>query len=245
MLDYLFILAISLLIGSFLNVVIYRLPRGESIIRPGSRCIICGHKLAWADLVPLISYIQAKGRCRYCGNNISLRYPLVEFLTAITFGLVYLKWGMSIWTGAGWLLTSLLISVAFIDLDTGLIPDKITYPGIILGMLLSYFTVGIPSALSGSLLYAGILLIIAAVSRGGLGGGDIKLAALVGAYTGLQGAVMALLLSSLSGGLWAIMLLLFNQANRKTAVKFGPFMAAAAWLVWMYGAQFSYFYWHF
>jgi leader peptidase (prepilin peptidase)/N-methyltransferase len=166
----------------------------------------------------------------------------VEILTAISFLLIYHKSGLSIATGAGWLFTMLLITSAFIDADTGIIPNKITYPGIIVGLVLSYFTVGVSSALLGGLLFGGILLLAALISRGGMGGGDIKLAAMVGIFTGFKGAFLAFILSSVLGGVWAVVLLLRGKANRQTAIRFGPFIALTAWVIWTYGPQITNYY---
>lgn len=231
------IIIIGLIIGSFLNVVIYRFPRRESVVWPGSHCPVCGQQLKTGDLLPVLSYIWLRGRCRYCGGKIGLRYPLVEILTAITFLLIYLPWGLS-WQGlAGIVLTMLLIPAAFIDLDHGIIPDRLTYPGIIIGLLLSPFTAGFTSSLLGALFFGGILLLAALISRGGMGGGDIKLAAAIGAFTGWPGALLAFLLSSLLGGAWGLILLLSQKANRKTTIKFGPFLALGGWIAYVWGVQ--------
>lgn len=228
---------LGLIAGSFLNVVIYRLPAGESVVWPGSRCAGCGHALGAFDLVPVLSWLWLKGRCRYCGERISPRYPFIELLTGLTFLFIYLVYDLSFFTAAGWILTCILLVSAFIDLDHGIIPNVITYPGIILGLLLSYYTVGVPAALLGALLFGGVLFLTAWLSRGGMGGGDVKLAFLIGAFTGWQGAVLAFILSSVGGGLWAFALLLKGRAGRKTALKFGPFLAAAGWLAFVYGSQ--------
>jgi leader peptidase (prepilin peptidase)/N-methyltransferase len=194
------------------------------------------------DLIPVLSYLFLRGKCKYCGERISMRYPIVELLTAVGFLLVYLKSGSTIETGAGWIFTIMLITSAFIDADTGIIPNKITYPGIILGLILSYFTVGVPSALLGGSLFGGILLLAALISQGGMGGGDIKLALMVGIFSGLQGAFLAFILSSILGGLWASILLLSGKANIQTAIRFGPFIAIAAWVTWTYGPEITNYY---
>lgn len=229
------IIITGLIIGSFLNVVIYRLPRGESVVLPGSHCPNCGQKLKAWELIPVLSYIWQQGKCRYCCTGISLRYPLVESITAAAFILIYLQWGIS-WQGlAGIILTVLLIPAAFTDLDHGIIPDRLSITGIIIGLLLSPLTVGFTSSLSGLLLFGGIFFLAALLSRGGMGGGDIKLAAAIGAFTGWQGALLAFILSSLLGGIWGLILLLRKQADRKTAIRFGPFLALGGWLAFTWG----------
>lgn len=159
----------GLITGSFLNVVIYRLPAGKSVIYPRSRCLNCGHMLKTGDLVPVLSYVWLKGRCRYCGEKISIQYPVIELLTAAGFWLIYLKWNISFFTLSGWLLTSVLIVCAAVDWNMGIIPNLVTYPGMMLGLFLSCFTVGVPSAFLGALLLGGILLLTAFLSRGGNG----------------------------------------------------------------------------
>jgi leader peptidase (prepilin peptidase)/N-methyltransferase len=231
------VLLFALITGSFLNVVICRLPVGESVVWPGSRCTACGHGLGAKDLVPVLSWLWLKGRCRYCDQKISLRYPGIELLTGLAFLLIYFEWDMSYFTVSGCLLTSILITGAAIDYDKGIIPNIITYLGIVLGLLLSYFTVGVPSAFLGALLFGGILFLAGILSRGGMGGGDIKLALLIGAFTGLQGSALAFILTSLIGGVWAVYLLASRKAGRKTVVKFGPCLAIGGWLAFVYGTE--------
>lgn len=223
--------------------VIYRLPRGESVVWPGSHCAACQHPLKALDLIPVLSYLLLKGQCRYCSQKISPRYPLVEIITALLFLLVHWNFAWTVQTLAGCIFTSVLVVVSFTDIEKGIIPDLITYPAAIVGLILSFYTIGIKEALLGALLFSAAFFIVALVSRGGMGGGDIKLAAVIGAFVGLPGIFLVFVISSLLGGFWAIRLLLQGKASRKTAIKFGPFLAVAAWLVWMYGLQMMTFYW--
>lgn len=234
MYDFGLIIAIALLIGSFINAVIYRLPRQESLVWPGSHCRACGHRLPAWDMIPVISYLWLRGKCRFCRRRISLRYLLVEIIIVFSFGLIYRKWGLTVESGVGWVLTSILTICAITDLEEGIIPNCITYPGILAGLLLSPLTIGIESSIQGAIFFAGILLMAALISSGGMGGGDIKLAGVIGAFTGLTGAILTLFLSALGGSLWAMLLIWQGKADCKTAIKFGPFLAAAAWLVWLY-----------
>ncbi|MGE5455085.1 MAG: prepilin peptidase [Methylocystaceae bacterium] len=234
---YIGLVVFSLIVGSFLNVVIYRLPERRSISYPPSHCLHCEHRLGVWDLIPVVSYLFLCGRCRYCSERISLRYPMVEGLTAITFLLVYLQYGYSLSTLAGWLLTSVLIACAFIDIDHGIIPDRITYPAFVAGLIFAWWTIGLQSSLVGAALFGGILLLAAVLSRGGMGGGDIKLAAVIGAFAGLPGAVVGLFVASVSGGLWAVVLLITGRAKRRTAIRFGPFLAIGGWVGGVYGGQ--------
>ncbi len=234
---YLTVAAVGLIFGSFTNVLIARIPAGESIVTPPSHCPHCGHRLGVLDLVPVLSWLWLKGKCRYCRERIRPRYPLVELLTAALFIGVFLRWGLSAWTLAGWVLTVILVSCAFIDLDEGIIPDAITIPGVILGLAVSFFTLGFFPALWGALAFGGVLFLVAVISNGGMGGGDIKLAAVIGAFTGLPGAAVTLLLSSFMGAVFGITLMLVGRAGRKTPVKFGPFLAVAAYTAYLFARE--------
>ena len=234
---YLAVAAVGLIFGSFTNVLIARIPAGESIITPPSHCPRCGHRLGVLDLVPVLSWLWLKGKCRYCRERIRPRYPLVELLTAALFIGVFLRWGLSAWTLAGWVLTVILVSCAFIDLDEGIIPDAITIPGVILGLAVSFFTLGFLPALWGALAFGGVLFLVAVISKGGMGGGDVKLAAVIGSFTGLPGAFITLLLSSFLGAVYGVTLMLVGRAGRKTPVKFGPFLAVAAYTAYLFARE--------
>lgn len=234
---YIIVTAVGLIFGSFTNVLIARIPAGESIVTPPSHCPHCGHRLGVLDLVPVLSWLWLKGKCRYCRERIRPRYPLVELLTAALFIGVFLRWGLSAWTLAGWALTVILVACSFIDLDEGIIPDVITIPGVILGLAVSFFTLGFLPALWGALAFGGVLFLVAVISKGGMGGGDIKLAAVIGAFTGLPGAVITLLLSSFMGAVFGITLMLMGRAGRKTPVKFGPFLAVAAYTAYLFSNE--------
>ncbi len=227
----------GLIIGSFINVIIYRVPLGKSLIWPGSHCPACHQNIKAYDLIPVISYIVLKGECRHCRARISLRYPLTEIVTGTAFLLVYLNSGSTISMAAGLFLSSLLIAGAFIDIDHGIIPDKLTGFGIIGGLLLSPFTVTPMSAATGALFFGGILLSAGVLSDGGMGGGDIKLGLAIGAFCGLPHAVLAFIISSLAGGVWGGLMLITRSAGRKSAIKFGPFLALGSYLAYVYGKQ--------
>jgi len=161
----------------------------------------------------------------------------VEILTAILFSLIYIKYSWSWATLAGCLLTAILITVSFIDIDTGYIPDIITYPGMLTGVMVGYFTIGFISALYGMLAFAAVYLAILFISRGGMGGGDVKLAGVIGAFTGLEGAWLTFILSSLLAGLWAVILLAQGKAQMKSEIRFGPFLALAGYIVYVWGQE--------
>ncbi|MBO8159238.1 A24 family peptidase [Thermosyntropha sp.] len=237
-----FVFLLGLIIGSFLNVVIYRLPEGKSVVWPGSFCPECGIRLKALDLIPVLSYVFLKGRCRYCNSQISPVYPAVELLTGFLFVLVYMKYGLTLQTLTGIVLTSLLIPAAIIDIKKGIIPNKITYPGVVAGLALSFTGIGVKNSLAGAASLAAVYLLAAVLSRGGMGGGDVKLAAVIGAFTGLKGALATFILSSLAGGIWALFLLATGKGGRKTEVRFGPFLAVSAWISFMFADEILFYY---
>lgn len=234
---YLTVAAVGLLFGSFTNVMIARIPAGESIVTPPSHCPQCGHRLNALDLVPVLGWLFLQGKCRYCRRPISCRYPLVEILTAALFAGVYWRWGVSWETLAGWILVIILVSTAFIDLDEGIIPDVITIPAVAIGLAISFSTIGFFPASWGALAFSGVLFLVAILSNGGMGGGDVKLAAVIGVFAGIPGAIITLLLASFLGAIFGITLMALGKAGRKTPVKFGPFLAIGAYTAYLFSNQ--------
>lgn len=230
---------VGAMVGSFANVVIYRVPRRESVVAPRSRCPACGHPIAARDNVPLLSFLLLRGRCRHCGTAISWRYPLVEALTALLFVAVWRAFGPT-WEGLrAALFVLILVVVVFVDLDHRLIPNAVTYPGMTAGLLLA-LPDG-PAALAERVL-AGVgagafFLAVAVVSRGGMGGGDVKLAAVMGLFLGWPAIAAALFLSFLAGGLVGIALILLRLRRRKDAIPFGPFLALGSLAGLFWGAS--------
>lgn len=232
------LLALSLLLGSFLNVCIYRIPRGESIAYPPSHCRACGHRLTARELVPLLSWLWQRGRCRHCGAAISWRYPLVELLTAVLLTLVYLRFGWS-WATVYWsAITALLIVISFIDLDTLEIPTELVMGGAVLATAYNCFSRR-PFAewALGGLLGFGLFYLIYHLSRGGMGGGDVRLAGLLGLALGWRQLLLALFISFTSGAVIALLLLLTGRAKRGDPIPFGPFLAAGGYLAALWGEQ--------
>ncbi|MDP2053519.1 MAG: prepilin peptidase [Acidobacteriota bacterium] len=227
-------LFMGLCIGSFLNVVIYRLPLGQSLVSPGSRCTKCGYQLRWYDNVPVLSWALLGGRCRQCRTAISIQYPVVEIITGLLFVLV--AW----LTPVGPLLFSRLILVAIlvalfgIDLEHQILPNSITLPGIVIGLMFSAIAPpGWQDALLGTLLGAGVLYGIAAAyyavrREEGLGMGDVKMLAMIGAFLGWQAVLVTLVLSSFSGALIGMALIAAQRGGMKLALPFGTFMAVGA-----------------
>ena len=235
---YLFISIVTgLIVGSFLNVCIYRIPRGESIVFPPSHCPKCGSRVAVRDLIPVFSYLFLKGRCRYCRERISPLYPLVEVITGLLFAVMYIHFGPGALLVKYIFLTAVLVVVTFIDLEFYLIPDRIVLFALIGGLPLNLIVrdLTIVSALSGILSASGLLLILAIVSRGGMGGGDIKLAAVIGFYLGWPSGLFSVLLACLLAGFLGMILLMTRLKKRKDAIPFGPFIVVGTLITVFWG----------
>jgi leader peptidase (prepilin peptidase) / N-methyltransferase len=237
MLEPLTIFIFGLIIGSFCNVVIYRLPQGTSIITPGSHCRSCGTPIRPWENIPVLSYLVLRGRCRACKEHISLRYPSVELVSSVLYVLIWLKYGFSIPFAAYAALTSTLLTVALIDYDHKIIPNTITLPGIVIGLGLSLWALPITplASLLGILLGGVFFYLIALVSKGGMGGGDIKLIAMIGAFLGWQGAFFTILSGALLGSLVGVSLMVLGKKGRKDKVPFGPFLSVGAILFILWG----------
>jgi len=224
---------LGLLLGSFNNVLIYRLPRGESVVRPGSRCPACGHVLRWWENVPLLSFVVLRGRCSSCPAAIPWRYPLVEALTAAGVMYAYARYGIS-WAGlTSAALAFLLVPVFFIDLEHRIIPDRITLPGIVLGLVLSFARAGakgVEQAMMAALGAGVFFLAVAVLSKGGMGGGDVKLAAMLGAFTDPVRVGVGVFAGILAGGAVGLWLLATGRKARKDVIPFGPFLAAGGFV---------------
>lgn len=227
-------------VGSFLNVCIWRLPRGESLILPPSHCIYCNAKIKWWENIPLASFIALRGRCRYCNKKIPSRYPVVELLTGLIYGVFAFKYGLSLDLLIWLVLASALVVVTFIDIEHRLILDRITYPGILVGIIasLAIFQRGpvssFISSIFGLLCGGGLLLVLAVVSRGGMGVGDVKLGAMVGAFLGWKLVLVALFLASAAGAIIGSMMILSRWPKAKSLkeawrkgrqIPFGPYIA--------------------
>ncbi|HCC32285.1 MAG TPA: prepilin peptidase [Clostridiales bacterium] len=219
----------GLCVGSFLNVCIHRLPLRTSVIFPPSRCPACGTVLRAIDLVPLLSYLRLRGQCRSCGKGIALRYPMVELATAAGFVAVVARWGPGLAAFQAAVFLSLLIVACFTDLETGIIPNRVTIPGTIVGLaLMAFGPAGPVPAVLGMVAGGGALLLLALVSGGGMGGGDVKLGALMGAFLGWPDIGAALAVAFLAGGVAGIVLLAARRKRRRDPIPFGPFLVAGA-----------------
>ena len=226
-LTYLFIFILGAVIGSFLNVCIYRLPAQQSVITPPSNCPNCHTPIRFYDNMPILSFLLLRGRCRTCGTPISAQYILVEILNGAGYMLIIWKFGLSLESALYAILFSSLLVASAIDLYHRIIPDVITIPGIIAGLLASAFILpsGIKDSIAGTLLGGSIFFIVAVASRGGMGGGDIKLIAMIGAFLGWPNVIITIILSSFLGSLVGIFMMIFFGKGRKYPVPFGPFLA--------------------
>ncbi len=235
-----FILGAS--IGSFLNVLIYRIPRKISISTGRSFCPNCGHKLSFFDLIPILSFIFLKGRCRYCKEKISILYPIVEAITGLIFLLSFLFFGYSIYYIKFIIFSSVLILISIIDLQTMEIPDEPVFFGLFLGVIFLLIEKNYFNALIGLVIPPVIFFLIIVLSKGGMGGGDFKLSFLFGLYLGFPKIIPWFFLSFLLGFFPAIILLLTKKATRKTPLPFGPFMALSGIITFLFGSQIIRFY---
>ncbi len=230
---------LGLAVGSFLNVCIWRLPREESIIRPGSHCPACSTVLRVRDLVPLLSWIFLRGKCRFCGAKISPRYPAVELLTGGLFLVTYLHYGPSWEMIAVMLFSAFMVAITFIDLDHQIILDGMLALLAASGLVMQLATgaVGFWSMWLGALAGGGLLLVLAIISRGGMGGGDVKFAAALGFWLGWPAVMIGLFIGFVSGGFISLLLLVTGLRGRKDFIPFGPFIALGAWITLLYGKQ--------
>lgn len=232
-----FLLGIA--IGSFLNLCIDRLPRGQSIIRPPSRCDVCQHKLGPLELVPLLSYLYLRGKCRYCGAPIPYRIPLVEAMTGLIFLLLWNHYGFSIELPLAMLFACLFMVILVIDIEHHLILNRVVYPAIALAFLVPILTpgYGIISAVIGGATGAGILLPLALLFPSGMGMGDVKLAALIGLLVGFPQVLIVLLSTFVIGGAVGGGLLLARLKGRKDPLPLAPFFTAGLITTVLYGEE--------
>ena len=216
-------------VGSFLNVCIYRLPKGESIVFPGSRCPKCGASIAWYDNIPIFGWVMLRGKCRHCGASISWQYPVVEGLTAVLFLLIGLRFGYALATPVYMVLAAGLVVVTFVDIAHWIIPNEVTYPGIFIGLACAAVTTWYPGsglrvigpmipvfnafiglAAGGGILYALDKLALLLLKKRGMGFGDVKLLAMLGAFFGWPGVILTIMIASVLGSavgltlIWAL-----------------------------------------
>ncbi|MGB3368349.1 MAG: prepilin peptidase [Acidaminobacteraceae bacterium] len=229
-------LILGAIFGSFFNVCIYRIPNGKSIINPPSSCGSCDHILNFRDMVPVIGYFLNRGRCRYCGEKYSIRYALVELLTAVSFLLVYIKMGLAFEILFILAIVSMIIIMIFIDLDHHIIPDGLNLliglSGLAYGI---YNNTSIKSMILGFLVGGVIIFIVAII--GPMGGGDIKLFAALGIWLGPLYTSFAIVISFILGGIIGVLLIVLKIKGRKDHIAFGPFIGIAGLMMILFGNE--------
>jgi leader peptidase (prepilin peptidase) / N-methyltransferase len=234
---------LGLAVGSFFNVCIHRLPRRGSIVRPASSCPHCGYVLRWFDNVPVLSYVFLRGRCRKCKAGISIRYPIVEIATAAVFVAHYLVFGPDIILVPRLVFASAMIVLFAVDLEHHLLPNVITLPGIVVGLLFStMLPPGLVDALIGVVAGGGVLWLVGEAyyrysGQEGMGGGDVKMLAMIGAFLGWQLMVLTLVLSSILGSVVGLLVIAFKRGGLKYALPYGTFLALAALVSSLFGRQ--------
>lgn len=240
--SYAAIALFGLAIGSFLNVCIYRLPSGKSIVRPGSHCPQCGDPIRPRDNIPVLSYLILRGRCRNCGQRISPRYPVVEIATALILVLVYKRFGPTIeFFGYGFFSLALLV-IFFTDIDKRIIPDRVIYPSLVLGLVFTTLTREILSGILGMLLGFCVLLLVGWLGRlifkkEAMGGGDMKMAAVVGVFLGWKLLAVGLFLSVVLGAVVGGVIVAMRGKEGGSEIPFGSFIAIGSMISLFWGAQ--------
>ena len=242
--EIILIFILGLIVGSFSNVCIYRIPRNESIIYPVSHCPKCRSSILPKDNIPLISYILLKGRCRNCKSKISIQYPMVELITGLIYLIIYLTYGLSIQSLIYIILSSALTIIAFIDLNEQIVPDVISLPGIVIGFIISFFVpyISFINSALGVVVGGGIILITGLAGsvifkKEAMGGGDVKLAAMIGAFLGWRYIVISLFLGFFLGALAGIILIISKIKSREDVVPFGPFIVLGSFFTLLWGEK--------
>ena len=240
-----FIFIIGACIGSFLNVCIYRIPENNSIITPGSFCPACKKGIPFYCNIPVLSYLFLKGRCKFCHEPISIRYPLIEILAGMFAVVLFYKFGIGQVMVYWFIFTSVLITISFIDIDHQIIPDVISLPGILVFASSFYFLpemtlkntlLGIVAG--GGSLYAVAFLYYLLKKQEGMGGGDIKLLAMIGAAIGIKGVFFTIFAGSLLGTFFGLLIMIYTKiADSKLKIPFGPFLSMGAILYIFFGEQ--------
>lgn len=242
-----FIFTLGLIIGSFYNVCIYRIPEGKSVAYPPSHCPNCKTQLRPKDLIPVLSYLISGRKCSYCKKSISSRYAIVEFLTGLLFIAIYNVYGFDIILIQGLVFISLLIIITFIDLDHYIIPDGLIIIGSTFAILFNLLGLGISvkDSIFGGLICGGsmfllIYLIELIVKKEVMGGGDIKLFAMIGLFLGINGGLLTILLSIYVGAIYGIIIIVGSKIKKKeynSMIPYGPFIAVGALITMLYGAD--------
>jgi leader peptidase (prepilin peptidase)/N-methyltransferase len=234
---------LGLAVGSFLNVCIHRIPRAQSLVFPGSRCPGCGYELRWFDNIPVLSYAMLLGRCRKCQTRIAIRYPLVELAAMALFVLHGMVFGWTALLVPRLLFACMLVVLFAIDLEHHLLPNVITLPGIVVGLIASaVLPPGLVDALIGVLIGGGVLWVIGEAyyrfsGQEGMGGGDVKMLAMIGAFLGWKLVLMTLVLSSFAGSIIGLIVIAVKRGGMKYALPYGTFLALGALVASLVGER--------
>lgn len=250
---YIYVFIVGLVVGSFLNVCISRLPEGKSILSPPSHCTSCGSRLKPLELIPILSYLFLKAKCKHCGERISIKYPLIEFLTGIVFVILFWRFGLTIDFIASIFLISILIAVFFIDIEHLIIPDELVITGLVGGVLLLIYIIFTSNPvfedstwlghLLGLLPGSGLLFLVALIglllykSDDVMGMGDVKIFAPIGIFLGWKLCIFAMMASVIFAGLFSVTLMIFGLKKRKDTIPFGPFIVTGAFIALLWGNQ--------
>lgn len=214
----------GIVIGSFLNVLIYRMPRKEEFVKTRSHCMNCGYQLRWYDLLPLISWIQLGGKCRSCKTKISIQYPLIELLNGVAYLGIYFLLGMTWWTFVSCVVFSILLVIFIIDLRHMIIPNGLVIALLVISVIWTIYDGHYLNHILGFFSVSLLLLLLAIVTKGGMGMGDVKLMAVAGLLLGWQGIILALMVGAIIGSVIGVGLIGFGVISRKQPVPFGPFL---------------------
>ena len=225
----------GLAVGSFANVCIHRLPRKESVVFPGSHCPACSAAVRPLDNIPVISYIARGGKCRDCATRISPIYPVIETVTAVLLLAGFFKFGPSFDFLVYAVVAPALVIITAIDIEHQIIPDVITLPGIALGLVVGTYTIGYADSLLGFFAGGGLFYLLAVLSNGGMGGGDIKYIAAVGALLGWQKVLLVIFIGALLGSVVGVFQITVQKKSRKSLIPFGPFLATGTLVTLFYG----------
>ena len=225
----------GLAVGSFANVCIHRLPRKESVVVPGSHCPACSAAVRPLDNIPVISYIALGGKCRDCATRISPIYPVIETVTAVLLLAGFFKFGPSFDFLVYAVVAPALVIITAIDIEHQVIPDVITLPGIALGLVVGTYTIGYADSLLGFFAGGGLFYLLAVLSNGGMGGGDIKYIAAVGALLGWQKVLLVIFIGALLGSVVGVFQITVQKKSRKSLIPFGPFLATGTLVTLFYG----------
>ena len=224
----------GLAVGSFANVCIHRLPRKESVVFPGSHCPACSAAVRPLDNIPVISYIALGGKCRDCATRISPIYPVIETVTAVLLLAGFFKFGPSFDFLVYAVVAPALVIITAIDIEHQIIPDVITLPGIALGLVVGTYTIGYADSLLGFFAGGGLFYLLAVLSNGGMGGGDIKYIAAVGALLGWQKVLLVIFIGALLGSVVGVFQITVQKKSRKSLIPFGPFLATGTLVTLFY-----------